>query len=137
MNLVDRAFFLKMNPLFRSLELESLLAIADKTKVQLVAGEHSLFQEGEEAHHMYIIVEGSVQLQCQRSQKRKELSVHDFFGEEALLNQRSRAYSARSLEKTSLLPLSRTHLYEIMRQVPEVGIQLLQVYAETSSFRVN
>ncbi|EPJ33286.1 putative cAMP-dependent protein kinase regulatory chain, partial [Chlamydia psittaci 06-1683] len=62
MNLIDRAFLLKKNPIFNSLDMDILLAISDKTEIMIFKPGVKIFSIEEPSFSLYIIVEGYVKI---------------------------------------------------------------------------
>lgn len=123
--LIDKAFLLKRTPLFQSVDLDLVLAAADKLAVsEWDAGEH-IFHKGDEATKMYFMVQGQVRA------GNKILTAPQFFGDEALFNEKPRGYSAEALTPTTLLTLSKTNLLTIISESPAVALGLLQVRMPT------
>ena len=118
--LIDRAFLLKRTPLFSNLDLDLILASADKLVVSTWKPSETIFEKGDEATRMYFIAEGEVDCEDKR------LGPLDFFGDEALFNERPRAYSAKATRETTLLTLSKTNLLTIISECPSVAVGLLQ-----------
>jgi signal-transduction protein with cAMP-binding, CBS, and nucleotidyltransferase domain len=129
LNLVEKAFILKRTTIFGSLDLDLLLAIADKLGLASFSEGEMIFPYNQEANKMYIIAKGSVQIKDAEDNPLEMLYVADFFGEEALFNEKPRAYSAISETDTLLLTLARTHLSTILSECPSVALGLLQEYA--------
>lgn len=137
LNLIEKAFILKRTTIFGSLDLDFLLAIADKLGLAFFGEGEMIFPCSQEGNRMYIIAKGSVQILDSDDQPLELLSVADFFGEEALFNEKPRAYSARSEGDTLLLTLARTHLTTILSECPSVAMGLLNEYASKFPCRVN
>ncbi len=129
MNLIDKAFTLKKNPLFRELGLDTLLAIADKLKKREVKSDEVIFHFKQNAHQMYFIVSGSIELRDGEGKVAALLHEGDYFGDESLFNDQPRHYSAISQKNGLLLSLSRTHLLTIIGKSPSVAIRLLEAYS--------
>lgn len=133
--LIDKAFLLKRTPPFSSLDLDLLLAVADKLGlIQFEAG-HEIFVAGEEANRMYFVLKGQVSLFTKKDEKTLMIESGFFFGEEALLNNKPRAYCAITTMVTSVLTLSRTNLFATLSECPSVAIGFLQQYATILPFR--
>lgn len=128
-SLIEKAFFLKKIPLFNELELELLLAIAEKLYEEDYDAEEKIFTTGQVANRIYFIVSGKVQIFDEKSRPLFELNNDQFFGDESLFNERSRAYSATCKTDSVLFSLSRSHLLSIISECPSVAIGLLQVYS--------
>ena len=135
MNLIDKAFLLKKTALFRSLDLDLLLTISDRLEPVTLRKQEKVFQLGQDAHRMYLIVEGRVRIQGKGGERLDELITGDFFGDEALFSQSARAYEAICILPTTLLALSRSHLLSIIAECPSVALALLEAYTLTTPFR--
>lgn len=118
--LIDKAFLLKRTLLFANVDLDIILASADKLGVTTWDPEEVIFEKGDEATRMYFIAKG--QVQCGDTL----LGQASFFGDEALFNERPRAYKAHSVGDTTLLTLSKTNLMTIISECPSVAVGLLQ-----------
>lgn len=135
-NLIDRAFLLKKTSLFGSLDLDLLLTIADRLELVTHKKGEKIFQLDQDAHRMYLIVEGSVLIQDKKGETLAYLDAGEFFGDEALFQERSRGYDATSETPVILLALSRTHLLSIIAECPSVAIALLEAYTSSTDFRM-
>jgi CRP/FNR family transcriptional regulator, cyclic AMP receptor protein len=134
-NLIDKAFLLKKTSLFASLDLDLLLAIADKMEPLHYRPSDKIFQLDQDAHRMYLIVLGQVTIADKNGLQLAELSPGDFFGDEALFNEKRRSYIAQCSTKVDLLALSRSHLLSILLECPSVSIALLEAYTAHLPFR--
>lgn len=133
--LIDRAFSLKRTVLFSSLDLDLLLAIADKLTVVSFEEQQHIFGINEEAYHMYFIARGTIEIHDNKNKILATLSTDDFFGDESLFSDQPRAYSAVSKTDSVLFALSRTNLLTIISECPSVAIGFLQAYTSTTPFR--
>ncbi len=135
LNLIDKACLLKKTHLFGELDLDLLLAISDKMGELTFEANTPIFHLNQMASRMYVIVSGAVVIQDEHKKALAHLSEGDFFGDEALFNEKSRTYEALSQESTLVLTLSRTNLLTIMSECPSVAIALLRLYAAPLLFR--
>lgn len=133
--LIDKAFFLKKTLMFNTLDLDLLLAIADKLQVVSFESQESIFDPGEEAHRMYFIVRGEVEIRDAKKMLLATLGAHEFFGDESMFNEKPRAYEAVSKTKSILLTLSRTNLLTLISECPSVAVGILQAYTSITTFR--
>ena len=133
--LIDKAFALKKSVLFSELDLDLLLAIGDKMNTAEFASEEIIFPIHQEAHRMYFIVDGSVIIEDELQKDLCRLQTGEFFGDEALFNDKPRAYSAKAQGNLTLLTLSKTHLLTIIQECPSVAIGLLYAYTSPIRFR--
>lgn len=135
LTLIDKAFFLKKTILFSNLDLDLLLAIADKLQMVTFEGSQTIFGIGEEAYRMYFVVNGTVEIQDANQRPLATLGPEEFFGEESLFSDKVRAYHAFCKTNCMLLSLSRTNLFTIISECPSVAVGFLQVYSSMTSFR--
>lgn len=135
LTLIDKAFLLKRTAPFSSLDLDLLLTIADKLTLLVYDAEEHIFFSSEEANRMYFIVRGGVEIRSTEDVPLYILEPGDFFGEEALFNNKERAYAAFCPNQAYVLTLSRTNLYTIISECPSVAVGFLKVYASALPLR--
>lgn len=128
-SLIEKAFFLKKSRLFNELELELLLAIAEKLHEDDYDREEKIFSFGQVANRIYFIVHGRVEIFDEKSKLVCELEGGNYFGDESLFNEQPRAYSASCKTDSLLFSLSRSHLLAIISECPSVAVALLQTYS--------
>ncbi len=128
-SLIEKAFFLKKSRLFNELELELLLAIAEKLHEDDYDANEKIFSISQVANRIYLIVQGKVEIFDEQSKFLCELTNGHYFGDESLFNEKPRAYSAICKTDTLLLSLSRSHLLSIISECPSVAVSLLQSYS--------
>ncbi|HLB52624.1 MAG TPA: cyclic nucleotide-binding domain-containing protein [Chlamydiales bacterium] len=128
-SLIEKAFFLKKVKIFSDLDLELLLAIAEKLHEDDYDAGEKIFTPGQVANRIYLIEKGVVQLFDPFLQLQGELSVGDYFGDESLFNEQARGYIAICKSDALFLTLSRSHLLSIISECPSVAVSLLQSYA--------
>lgn len=122
LTLIDKAYLLKRTELFKSLDLDELLPIADKLSQAHFDADKTIFTKGDQALRMYFIAKG--QVECDTT----TLEAVDFFGDEAIFSLEPRAYTARSKTESILLSISRTNLLTIISECPSVAVGLLHLY---------
>src|SRR5437870_2693731 len=93
-SLVEKAFFLKKTSLFSELELELLLAIAEKLHEDDYDQGEKVFSSKQVANRIYFIMEGAVQIFDEKNKILAELHSGGYFGDEALFNEEPRSYTA-------------------------------------------
>jgi CRP-like cAMP-binding protein len=129
-SLIEKAFFLKKVRLFNELDLELLLAIAEKLHEDDYDADEKIFTSGQVANRIYCIASGTVQILDERMKVLCELGPGDYFGDESLFNEQPRLYSAVCKTDALFLTLSRSHLLSIISECPSVAVALLQAYAQ-------
>jgi len=129
-SLIEKAFFLKTVRLFSDLELELLLAIAEKLHEDDYDIGEKIFVPGQVANRIYFIQEGTVQICDERMKPFCELGCSDYFGDESLFNEQPRSYAVLAKEDALFLTLSRSHLLSIISECPSVAVALLHAYSQ-------
>jgi CRP/FNR family transcriptional regulator, cyclic AMP receptor protein len=130
LNIIEKAFVLKKTPLFKDLDMDLLVAIADKTQQDLYDKNETVFSILQGANRMFIIAKGSVGLYDNTESLIVRLDEGDFFGDESLFNGKPREYTAISLEDTTFLTFSKPILFNIISECPSVATSLLEIYAQ-------
>ncbi len=126
LNLIDKAFLLKKTELFGSLDLDLLLTLSDKMELRHYNDEDLIFRKGQDANQMYLVVSGEVEID--RDVHPELLRTGEFFGDEAVFNEKPRRYTAVCRDKALLLTMTRNHLLNVIAQCPSVAIALLKKY---------
>ncbi|HSX38053.1 MAG TPA: cyclic nucleotide-binding domain-containing protein [Chlamydiales bacterium] len=129
-SLIEKAFFLKTVRLFSDLELELLLAIAEKLQEDDYDAAEKIFTPGQVANRIYFIEEGIVQICDEKMISFCELGKGDYFGDESLFNEQPRSYAVIAKTDALFLTLSRSHLLSIISECPSVAVALLQAYSQ-------
>lgn len=129
-SLIEKAFFLKKMRLFYELDLEILLAIAEKLHEDDYEQDEKVFTPGQVANRIYFIAEGTVQIQSEQRKPICELHTGDYFGDESLFNEQPRNYAVLCKTETLFYTLSRSHLLSIISECPSVAVTLLQSYSQ-------
>jgi CRP/FNR family cyclic AMP-dependent transcriptional regulator len=128
-SLIEKAFFLKKMRLFSELDLEILLAIAEKLHEDDYDKDEKVFTPGQVANRIYLVYSGSVLIYDEQRRLLAELGVGEYFGDESLFNEQPRGYAATCKSDTLFLTLSRSHLLSIISECPSVAVTLLQAYS--------
>ena len=134
-SLIEKAFFLKKVRLFHELDLELLLAIAEKLHEDDYDEGEKIFTPGQVANRIYFIVQGAVLIADEKMKPVIELGIGDYFGDESLFNEQSRGYAALCKKDALFFTLSRSHLLSIISECPPVAVALLQAYTQQLSCR--
>jgi cAMP-dependent protein kinase regulator len=117
-SLIEKAFFLKKVRLFHELDLELLLAIAEKLHEDDYDAGEKIFTSGQVANRIYLIVQGTVLISDEKMKPLTELSVGDYFGDESLFNEHPRCYLALCKKDALFFTLSRSHASSICATTP-------------------
>lgn len=134
-SLIEKAFFLKKTRLFSNLDLEMLLAIAEKLHEDDYDKDEKVFSPGQVANRIYLIVSGSVEIFDEKGNKALLISG-DFFADESIFNDLPRSYTAICRADTLFFTLSRSHLLSTISECPSVAVTLLQAYSSELPCRI-
>jgi len=129
-SLIEKAFFLKKMRLFNELDLEILLAVAEKLHEDDYDKDEKVFTPGQVANRIYLIAEGTVQVRDENRKVLSELHAGDYFGDESLFNEQPRGYAVTCKTDAILFTISRSHLLSIISECPSVAVTLLQSYSQ-------
>jgi CRP-like cAMP-binding protein len=135
LTLIEKAFFLKKTELFSELDLDLLLAIADKADVLSFQNGEEIFCVSQDAHRIYLIIQGKVRIHDHDESFIQKVLPQDYFGDEALFNALPRAYAAFAEGVTQVMTITRTHLTEIILECPQVALSLLRAYSAVTPYR--
>lgn len=121
------------SPLFRSLRHEELKALVMKSENFIYDPGELIVGEGEEGDQAFVICRGSVEVWRQgQGSDRKVVAVlgaGEIFGELALFGDSFRTASVTAVEETFVAAIAKEKLFELLRNSPEVAIELLKVLA--------
>ncbi len=116
-------------PIFLGLDESAALSLrTSMTLVKLRKGQ-SLFKEGDDGDHLYVISNGKVKLGTKSPDGRENLLMilgpGDMFGELSLFDSGPRTATATAVTDSKLLSLGQSKVIPWVREHPEVSLQLL------------
>ena len=114
MNLVARV------PLFRSLGATRIAAVAGVLRARRAERGERLIRKGDQADSMYFIVSGEVEVDAETGAPKGRLIKGDFFGEIALIADRTRTATITALAPCKLLLLHKNDFERFMEAHPDV-----------------
>lgn len=129
-SLIEKAFFLKKVRLFSDLDLELLLAIAEKLHEDDYDAGEKIFHPGQVANRIYLIEHGTVEICDEKMKPLYTIGAGDYFGDESLFNEQPRSYGVLAKTDALFLTLSRSHLLFVISECPSVAVALLHAYAQ-------
>jgi hypothetical protein len=110
--------------LFNGLKEDQLSGIAVKFDEVEVPANHVVFKRGDKPEGFFIIFEGKVNVTRPHEKKGEEVLIWlvsgDYFGEEALVENRNRSATITATQDTTLLFLSRMHFEEVLSSYPNL-----------------
>ncbi len=127
---------LKDIELFRDLTMAELVKVYNMfSTIEVAPGAH-VISEGDKSEHLYVVVEGVVEV-AREGAKIAALGPGTHFGEMALLNQRARSATVTALQGTKLLRLDRNDFQGLMAYDPGIASKFLWKFAQTLSLRLD
>jgi HEAT repeat protein len=128
---VEKVIFLKDVPFFQGMTIEQLKVLANVCEETFAPAETRLFVEGDPGGTLYVVVSGRVAIE---QEKRKgsfarisTIEAHSYFGEMSLFDNSPHSTVATSLQDTLLLLIRREPLMALIRQHPELSLELIKV----------
>lgn len=137
-----KAQFLKKIPLFVSFSDQECREIMRIAREKSFLKNKAVFKEGERGDAMFIIVSGEVMIEKQPLLKSTgaistlHMKAGDFFGELSLFDKGPRTSTARALEKTLALSISREGFMRLLRKKSGIGSKLFENIIQIISTRV-
>ena len=131
-SVLERVIFLKQVPLFQDMNIDQLRALAGSCEEEFIPEATYVFQEGDPGGVLYVIVSGRVSIERQGDRKDSVVRLATMetcssFGEMSLFDNGRRSASAITLDASLFLKLRVEPLIVLMRQHPDVSIQLIKI----------
>ncbi len=127
---MDRIEALQSSPLFSVLEGEDLESLARLFVERSVPSDTVLFQEGDPADALYLLLEGKVKVMLTDEEGREVivsiLQRGECFGEMALLDANGRSAQVMTMAQARLLILPRTDFGDWIGRNPNLAMAIIQ-----------
>lgn len=107
-------------PLFRTLDAARIAAVAGVLRARRAERGERLIRKGDQADSMYFIVSGDVEVDQETSAPKGRLAAGDFFGEIALITDRTRTATITTLSTCKLLVLHKDDFEGFMDAHPDL-----------------
>jgi hypothetical protein len=130
---VERVILLKRVSIFRDVSVQHLKALATVCEEQLFRRGDVIFHRGDPGGTLYIVVQGKVNIGIEPQNAAESFTLlavqeaSSFFGEMTLFNGGERTASAIAATDVLMLSLTNKAIVVLMRQYPEISIELLEV----------
>jgi voltage-gated potassium channel len=112
-------------PLFSELQASDIADVMKLLRAQQVEPGETIVRRGENAHSMYFIAAGEVEIALKN--ERVRLSSGHFFGEIAALRRSRRTATVSAVTRTSLLVLDANDLHALMEREPRIATRIHEV----------
>jgi len=107
-------------PLFRNLDAARIAAVAGVLRARRAERGERLIRKGDQADSMYFIVSGEVEIGQENQAPLARLGAGDFFGEIALIAERTRTATITALSACKLLVLHKDDFESFMNAHPDL-----------------
>ena len=89
----------------------------------------TVFVEGDQAHHMYVVKSGEIKLSINGVEINR-LGAGDIFGEMALVSPSPRSATAVATADSELVPVDKKHFTFMVQNTPFFALHVMQVLAD-------
>jgi len=129
---IERIIFLKQVTFFQGMTIDQLKVLASICEEELIPKSKTIFEEGAPGGVLYIVVNGRVAIDRRGERagavvRLATMEAYSSFGEMSLFNNYPRSASALTLEDTQVLKLNDKQLVTLMRQYPDMSLELIKV----------
>ena len=107
-------------PLFRTLDAARIAAVAGVLRARRAERGERLIRKGDQADSMYFIVSGEVEVDQETGAPKGQLGAGEFFGEIALIAERTRTATITALAPCKLLLLHKDDFQSFMDAHPDL-----------------
>src|SRR5215470_7535775 len=114
-------------PLFAELDAMEISDVMELLRAQVVEPGEIIVREGDDAHSMYFIAAGEVEIALKGRKEPLRLGVGQFFGEVAVLRRARRSATVAAIARTNLLVLDAHDLHALMERDPRVAERIEDV----------
>lgn len=122
---------LRQVPLFASLPEDDLARLDASTSYRDLAQGETLFEEGDEPDHAYVIESGEIEILKESAGRKVRIAISqpdDVVGEMGLLTGEPRSATARAMTETRMISIPRSALDHVLSTSVEAGRALFDVF---------
>ncbi len=98
--------------------------------IQMLANHEIIFREGETGKHMYVILDGRVEIRKRTGEKTTRtmitLKQGDIFGEMAVVEKKGRSATAIAASDCRLLRLDEDAFYDLVQKNPDFAVKMIK-----------
>lgn len=130
---------LQQIPFFAALDEDTHQAIIKNIEMQYFPANYTLFKEEDLGEHMFIIKTGKVGIYKTKidTAPLATLGSNDFFGEMALISNKPRNATAKTLEESEIFKLHKGVFQELMRTNPEIASKISEAIIDRTNENEN
>jgi CRP/FNR family cyclic AMP-dependent transcriptional regulator len=132
--LLDKILVLKKSALFASVTTSELRAVAAVAEELNFKPGEPIVREMDIGDALYLIKSGSVRISKRigegRSVDLASMDAGECFGEMAAIDEEVRSATVSAQHDCIVLRISKDNLYGVMRDSPQIGIELLRIFVK-------
>jgi HEAT repeat protein len=136
---VEKVLLLKSAPIFAPLDSEELAALAEIAIEKEYQPDEIIFEEKQQAHHLYIIARGKVEVFHRVDSTEHSIAVlerEECFGEMAILDDEPRSASVRALERTVVIKIDRESFRELINERPQISFAIFKMLSSRLRLKI-
>jgi CRP/FNR family transcriptional regulator len=134
LSIIDRIIFLKEVPFFQGMTIDQLKILASLCEEKFFEKNTSIFKNGDPGGVLYVVVNGRVGIEQEKRAgsfaRLADVNAYSYFGEAEFFDNSPRSTSAVSARDTLLLQLRREPVIELIRQNPNLALDLIHALSE-------
>lgn len=132
---IERVIFLKEVPFFQSMTIDQLKVLANICEEEFFAEDTAIFAQDDPGGVLHVVVSGRVAIEREGRRKGSvvrlaTVEAHSYFGEMSLFDKGPRSAAARAIQDTLTLRLRREPLVVLVRQYPNLSLELINVLSQ-------
>jgi CRP-like cAMP-binding protein len=108
--------------------MSTLALLRNEGDTRTFAAGETIFVEGDEGRHMYVVLEGTVRLSV-TGRTLEKVARGGVFGEMALIDAAPRSATATALTDCTLAPVSSPRFKALIQENPEFALEIMRVMA--------
>ena len=128
---IEKIIFLKEVAFFQGMTIDQLKVLANVCEEQHFDQDARIFNEGEAGGTLYVVVNGKVAIEQEKRKgsfaRLSTIEAHSYFGEMSLFDASPQPASAIAVQDTLTLLVRREPLLALIRQQPELSLELIKV----------
>ena len=134
LSIIDRIIFLKEVPFFQGMNIDQLKVLAALCEEKFFEKDAHIFNNGDPGGALYVVVNGRVGIEQEKRAgsfaRLADVDAYSYFGEVNFFDGSSRSMSAIAVRDTLTLQLRREPLIELIRQNPNLALELINALSD-------
>lgn len=132
--ILEKILVLKKSALFSSVATSELRSVAEVAEELHFRPGERIVNENEIGDALFLIKEGNVRISrnvsAERSVDLASLDAGECFGEMAAIDEEVRSATVTANQECTVLKISKDDLHDVLRECPQIGIELLKIFVK-------